>query len=77
MVPGDKIPPKTDDKSWKPLLINAFLLINGITEIISSVVIFILELTALGLSTDSATGAGIWCSIPFLITGILEVLLGE
>lgn len=58
-------------------LTKPFLLISGSVEITFTVIIFILEIAALGLGRDSATGAGIWCSIPFLAGGITNFLFGE
>ncbi|CAF1523743.1 unnamed protein product [Rotaria magnacalcarata] len=51
------------------------VLILGIVQIVLIVLIIILEITSLGLSTYSATGAGIWCSIAFIPAAISTVLL--
>jgi hypothetical protein len=53
------------------------VLIHGIVEIILASLIFILEIASLGVSTYSATGAGIWCAISFMTAGILTVRLGK
>ena len=63
--------------SWKSKFLKTPVLIHGIIEIVLTVLIFILELVSLGLSTYSSTGAGIWCSISFIIAGIMSVVLGE
>jgi hypothetical protein len=53
------------------------VLIHGIVEIVLTVLILLLEIVSLGLSTYGATGAGIWCAIPFMTAGILTVRLGK
>lgn len=53
------------------------VLIHGIVEIVLTVLIILLEIVSLGLSTYSATGAGIWCAIPFMTAGVSTVQLGK
>ena len=53
------------------------ILIHGIVEMILTLLIIILEIASLVLSTYSATGAGIWCGIPFMIAAISTIMLGK
>jgi hypothetical protein len=53
------------------------VLIHGIVQIVLTVLIIILEIVSLGVSTYSATGAGIWCAIPFMTAAISTVMLGK
>ncbi len=53
------------------------VLILGIVEIVLTVLIILLEIASLGLSTYSATGAGIWCAIPFMTASVSTVQLGK
>ncbi|CAF3402619.1 unnamed protein product [Rotaria socialis] len=63
------------ENSWRSYFLGMPVLILGIVQIVLIVLIIILEITSLGLSTYSATGAGIWCSIAFIPTAISTVLL--
>lgn len=63
------------DESWLSRFWKIPVLIHSIVEIVLTILIFILEIATLAVSTYSATGAGIWCSIPFLTAGILTILL--
>ncbi|CAF3069477.1 unnamed protein product [Rotaria socialis] len=63
------------ENSWRSKFLGMPVLILGIVQIVLIVLIFILEITSLGLSSYSATGAGIWCSIFFFPAAISTVLL--
>jgi hypothetical protein len=65
------------ENSWRSTFLKLPVLIHGIVEIVLTALILILEIASLGVSTYSATGAGIWCAIPFMSASILTVLLGK
>jgi hypothetical protein len=65
------------ENSWRSKFLKHPVLIHGIVEIVLTSLIFLLEIVSLGLSTYAATGAGIWCAIPFMSAGILTVRLGK
>jgi len=66
-----------NENSWRSKFWRLPVLIHGTVEIVFTVLIIILEVVSLGLSTYSATGAGIWCSIPFMAAGVSTVMLGK
>ena len=69
------VPRSQYDESWRSSFWRIPVLIHGGVQIVLTTLIFILEIATLAVSTYSATGAGIWCSIPFLIAAILTILL--
>ncbi|CAF0873030.1 unnamed protein product [Adineta steineri] len=67
--------PSQYEMSWQAKFHKIPILIMGISQLIVSIVIFILEIVSLILSTYSATGAGIWCGLEFFGTAISTILL--
>jgi hypothetical protein len=65
------------ENSWRSKFLKLPVLIHGIVEIVLTALILLLEIVSLGLSNYGATGAGIWCAIPFMTAGILTVRLGK
>ncbi|UJR32422.1 hypothetical protein I4U23_019884 [Adineta vaga] len=63
------------ENSWRSRFPKLPILIYGIIEVILTILIIILEIASLAVSTYSATGAGFWCSIPFMAAAIMTILL--
>lgn len=74
-ISPSNVPLSEYNESWLAGFWRIPVLIHGIVEIILTILIFILEIASLAVSTYSATGAGIWCSISFVTTAILTILL--
>jgi hypothetical protein len=80
-----KIPPRLSTKEilWRISWPNIFTLVLASLMLLFTLSIFILEIASLAvdssnnLSNTASTGAGIWCSIFFLIPIVFMFLLGN
>ncbi|CAF1128055.1 unnamed protein product [Adineta steineri] len=66
------------EQSWRSKFPKMPVLILSIIEFVLTIIIFIIEIASIVvLSNDGATGAGIWCAIPFLFSTICAFVLVE
>ena len=65
------------EQSWRSKFLKIPVAIHGIVQLLLTVLIIILEIASLATSSYLATGAGIWCSMPFMAAAILTNMLGK
>ncbi|CAF1236544.1 unnamed protein product [Rotaria sordida] len=69
--------PEDFENSWRSKFLKIPVLILGIVQAVLTLLIIILEIASLAVFNYQPTGAGIWCSISFVIAAILTIMLGK